>query len=106
MNKVNKFKIFDKNDTKGIIGPFDWNKLPNFLYPENFILLQFTNIYDSDGKEIYEGDILSINGLEFVCEWRDHGFIFKNLQDERYIISINERNYSVVIKVIKNIYEK
>jgi uncharacterized phage protein (TIGR01671 family) len=51
-----KFKIWDKNDTKALIGPFEWNKIPNFQFPENFDVVQYTGLKDKDGKEIYEGD--------------------------------------------------
>lgn len=73
--RVIKFRAYVKFMKKWL----DWNDIRNFplrLFDENgdskdIVFVQFTGIYDVDGKEIYEGDIVS--GGELVS-FRDGQF--------------------------------
>lgn len=78
-------------------------------YPDEIELMQSTGLFDRNGKEIFEGDIVDYKGREAVVKW--HGsyasFIY------RFVDGLQERNSEwhplflayYHFEVIGNIYE-
>ena len=65
---------------------------------------QFTSLYDCDGKEIFDGDILDFNGLTVEVRFVRGAFalfVNGNLDDELY----GDCRTDVFAKVIGNVYE-
>lgn len=45
---------------------------------------EYTGLNDFDGKDIYEHDVLNIDGVLFEVVWRESGFRIQRLFDEYY----------------------
>jgi uncharacterized phage protein (TIGR01671 family) len=108
MSREIKFKIYDKNDTNCIIGPFNWNKLPSFLYPDNFTLLQYTGLKDKNNVEIYEGDIIRCKSFD---GWFDKIGYYHNMEVKYQTLESGDSELSGFLyinidrEVIGNIFE-
>ena len=110
MNREIKFRVWDKEG--GTDGMISWDlikklefSMGELLEEEKSIVMQFTGLYDMDGKEIYEGDII---GTEVGIKYKDYEVVeFKKggfsplCSDSDYEYAYESTHY----KVLGNIYE-
>jgi len=119
MNRLIKFRVWDKRETKGM-------STQNMLYDaqlhhlwQDFVdypgyeLMQYTGLTDKNGKDIYEGDIVQYNqnssydNMDFIAKWSDDklGFIFQSNSGEQLVNQTPHLNRFKHLEVVGNIFE-
>jgi len=75
------------------------------------VLMQFTGLHDKNGKEIYEGDILTHNKFDeyYICKFEDGQFSYKEFDrhDKSYgnYYYMEQKELERYCEIIGNIYE-
>lgn len=112
-----KFRAWDKKkkkfwhdiereyDTLGREGEeLNWevSSFGSYLDNERYIVQQFTNLKDKNGKEIFESDLISygVGNLEVI--YQEGAFGYKNIEGDFCLLS----NHNKDLEVVGNIYEK
>lgn len=121
-----RFMVWDKGLSKFYAGSdgkacvFDIWSLIEFLnnsqrYPEQLEIVQFTDLFDEDGKEIFEGDIVTVEnnidkfglaaGRSYVVDYRQGGWCLQPILN--YTAGTNKKGWALYdgqcVKIIGHI---
>jgi hypothetical protein len=107
MNRIIKFRAWN-NPTQEMIYSDDFETLLEFfheIYPLNKMssLMEFTSLFDKNNKEIYEGDIISLDVMQVSITFNDGAFQMIMNSNQGRSDAMQERTSK--FEIIGNIYE-
>ena len=113
MSREIKYRVWGKAEKEYIRYPFSWLSIfdsPDGLEieeNEDLIIEQYTGLKDKNGKEIYEGDIMRYDAIDYKVLWADYyaGFETKRLNSPWNNAGLTLHFLASVGRVTGNIHE-
>jgi uncharacterized phage protein (TIGR01671 family) len=106
MKREIKFKLYNKHVNRQVSAPACYymsvNDDGSMAVMNNIAVCQFTGLTDKNGKEIYEGDVLSVDNYKVLIKFIGGQFVGYN---SNYAITETQNRNWLQWTVIGNIYE-